>query len=218
MSLALFDLDGTLIHSEAGIVGSMRYALTQMGHEPPPQAVLRTWIGPPLRQTFPTVVGDDPAAIEAAVAHYSDRFDSQGWAEYEVYAGIGDVIETLAARGFTLVVATTKVLPRAQRIVDHLPFGRHFSRVYAPTGEGRHSEKAQMIAQALADFGVAAGDAVMIGDRYFDIEGARANAVRSIGVTWGFGAHGELVEAGADVIATQPSELAALILAERAAA
>lgn len=216
--LALFDLDGTLIHSEAGIVGAMRYALTQMGHEPPSQAVLRTWIGPPLRQTFPTVVGDDPAAIEAAVAHYSDRFDAQGWAEYEVYDGIASVVETLAARGWTLVIATTKVLPRAQRIVDHLPFGKHFSRVYAPTGEGRHSEKAQMIAQALSDFGVAAADAVMIGDRHFDIEGARANGVRNIGVTWGFGGHDELVAAGADVIATQPSELAALVLAQRVAA
>ena len=218
MSLALFDLDGTLIHSEAGIVGAMRYALTQMGHEPPPQDVLRTWIGPPLRQTFPTVVGNDPAAIEAAVAHYSDRFDAQGWAEYEIYDGIGDVVETLAARGRTLAIVTTKVLPRARRIVDHLPFGRHFARIYAPTGEGRHSEKAQMIAQALADFGVAARDAVMIGDRHFDIEGARDNGVRSIGVTWGFGSRDELVAAGADVVATRPADLAALVLGERAAA
>jgi len=218
MSLALFDLDGTLIHSEAGIVGSLRHALTQMGHEPPSQAVLRTWIGPPLRQTFPTIVGNDPAAIEQAVAHYSDRFDSQGWAEYEVYAGIAEVVETLAAQGWTLVVATTKVLPRAQRIVDHLPFGRHFSRVYAPTGEGRHSEKAEMIAQALSDFGIAAEHAVMIGDRYFDIDGARANGVRSIGVTWGFGGRDELVEAHADVIATQPAELLPAILDARAAA
>lgn len=218
MSLALFDLDGTLIHSEAGIVGAMRHALAKMGHEPPSQAVLRTWIGPPLRQTFPTVVGDDPAAIEAAVAHYSDHFDAQGWAEYDVYEGIAEVVETLAARGWTLVIATTKVLPRAQRIIDNLPFGRHFARVYAPTGEGRHSEKAEMIARALADFGVAAEDAVMVGDRHFDIEGARANGVHSIGVTWGFGGRDELVQAGADVIVDQPSEVLAAISQARAAA
>lgn len=216
--LALFDLDGTLIHSEAGIVGAMRYALTQMGHEPPSQAVLRTWIGPPLRQTFPTVVGDDPATIEAAVAHYSDHFDAQGWAEYEVYDGIPAVVETLAARGWKLAIVTTKILPRAQRIVDNLSFGRHYTRVYAPTGEGRHSEKAEMIARALVDFGVAAKDAVMVGDRHFDIEGAHANGVRSVGVTWGFGGHGELAQAGADVIVEKPADLLAAIAPARAAA
>ena len=218
MQLALFDLDGTLIHSEAGIVGSMRYAFERMGLAPPPDDVLRTWIGPPLRQTFPTVVGDDPARLEEAVLHYSDRFDSLGWAEHEVYPGIAELIETLAGTGVRLAIVTTKVLPRAQRIVDHLPFGKHFTRVYAPTGEGRHSEKAEMIAQALADFGVAPAHAVMIGDRHFDIEGARANRVRSIGVAWGFGGRDELVGAGADVVAERPTELASLILPASAAA
>ena len=218
MSLALFDLDGTLIHSEAGIVGSMRHAFEQMGLEPPSQDVLRTWIGPPLRQTFPLVVGDDPARIEQAVAHYSERFDSHGWSQYEIYAGIGEVIESLAGAGFTLAIATTKILPRAQRIIDNLPFGRHFARVYAPTGEGRHCEKAEMIAQALADFGVAPPNAAMVGDRHFDIEGARANGVRAIGVTWGFGEHAELSTAGADLIVDQPADLLAAIMPVRAAA
>jgi phosphoglycolate phosphatase len=64
-----------------------------------------------------------------------------------------------------------------------------------------------MIARALADFGVAAADTAMIGDRHFDIEGARENGVRAIGVGWGFGSLDELRDAGADAIAATPADL-----------
>ena len=109
MRLALFDLDGTLIDSEAGIVNSIEYALARLGASSPPRATLRGWIGPPLRATFPLVLGDDPARTEQAVAHYSERFSAVGWREHRVYDGIGDVVDDLAARGVALAVVTTKV-------------------------------------------------------------------------------------------------------------
>jgi phosphoglycolate phosphatase len=218
MQLVLFDLDGTLIHSEAGIVGSLRHAFDRLGHTAPPLEELRRWIGPPLRQTFPTVVGDDPERVELAVAHYRERFDSIGWSEHEVYPGIAELVEALAARGLTLAIVTTKMQTQARRIIDHLPFGRYFAAVYGPSGDGQHSEKAQMIAQALADFGVASAQAVMIGDRHFDIEGAHKNGVRGLGVAWGFGSREELEQAGADAIAATPAELATLLQSARVAA
>ncbi|UXI68910.1 HAD hydrolase-like protein [Tahibacter amnicola] len=213
MHLVLFDLDGTLIHSEAGIVGSIRYAIAQMGLDAPPLETLRTWIGPPLRQSFPSVVGDDHARVEEAVAHYRVRFDSLGWAEHEVYEGIPAVVEALATQGKRLAVVTTKMFSQARKIIDHLPFGHHFEQVYAPTGDGQHSEKAAMIARALADFSVDPARTAMIGDRYFDIEGARANGVRAVGVTWGFGSREELKGAGADAVVSHPSELAPALVA-----
>jgi phosphoglycolate phosphatase len=211
MRLALFDLDGTLIDSERGIAGSMRHAFAAMGHESPPRETLRSWIGPPLRQTFPHVVGDDHDRIEQAVAHYRERFDTLGWAEHDVYAGIEDVVRAVHATRCALAIVTTKVLPQASRIVAHLPFGDCFARIYGPGLDGRHCEKSDMIATALRDFGIAAAEAVMIGDRHFDIEGARANGVRAIGVRWGFGSIDELREAGADALAESPGHLAALL-------
>lgn len=218
MQLVLFDLDGTLIHSEAGIVGSLRHAFERLGHAAPPLEELRGWIGPPLRQSFPKVVGHDPVRIEQAVAHYRERFDAVGWSEHEVYPGISELIGSLAARGLTLAIVTTKMQSQARRIVDHLPFGQHFAAIYGPDGDSGHSEKAQMIAQALADFGVEPAQAVMIGDRHFDIEGAHANRVRGLGVAWGFGSREELAQAGADAIAQSPAELATLLQPARAAA
>ena len=209
--LALFDLDGTLIDSEAGIVASTEYALTRLGAPVPPREVLRTWIGPPLRATFPTVLGDDPDTIERAVALYRERFADVGWREHEVYAGVADAIDALAGDGVMLAVVTSKPDLYAGRIVASLPFGHRFARVYSVHAGSAHSGKAEMIADALADFAIAAEDAAMIGDRHFDIAGARANGVRGIGVAWGFGSVAELDEAGAHAIARAPKELPAII-------
>lgn len=209
--LVLFDLDGTLIDSETGIVASVEYALRKLGAEIPTREVLRTWIGPPLRATFPLVLGDDHAAVERAVTFYRERFADTGWREHVVYPGIGEAVETLAAQGTTLAVVTSKPDLYAGRIVASLPFGHCFARVYSVAAGSRHSEKAEMIAQALSDFGAAPAAAAMVGDRHFDIEGARANGVRAIGVSWGFGGVDELRDAGADVIVHAPAELAGVL-------
>lgn len=211
MSLILFDLDGTLIDSEVGIVASIEYALGKLGAPLPSRDILRTWIGPPLRATFPLALGDDAEAVEQAVALYRERFSTIGWREHTVYDGIGEAIETLAARGATLAVVTSKPDLYAGRIVESLPFGARFERVYAVTPDSRVSEKAGLIAQALADFGRPAAQAAMIGDRHFDIEGARANGVRAIGAGWGFGSLDELRAAGADAIVEAPPLLAAAL-------
>jgi phosphoglycolate phosphatase len=212
VKLALFDLDGTLTDSETGILASIEYALAKLGAQAPPREALRDWIGPPLRATFPRVLGDDPALIERAVELYRERYSSVGWREYVVYAGIDEAIRTLAGAGATLAVVTSKPALYAGRIVESLPFGAAFARVYAVAADSAHSEKATMIAQALADFGIPAREAAMVGDRRFDIEGAHANGVRAIGVEWGFGSREELLKAGADAIVADPRELAAALL------
>ncbi|MGH8172297.1 MAG: HAD hydrolase-like protein [Rhodanobacteraceae bacterium] len=209
--LVLFDLDGTLIDSEPGITASLGYAFAQIGAELPARDVLRTWIGPPFRQTFPSVLGDDAARIDAAIGHYRTRFEDIGWSEHAVYDGIADLIGAIANRGDALAIVTTKPQHQAQRIIDHLPFGAAFARVYGPDEQHAHSVKADMIAQALRDFGARPEYSVMIGDRHFDIEGARANDVRGVGVAWGFGSLEELREAGADAIAHSPPELSGLL-------
>ena len=209
--LVLFDLDGTLIDSQAGIFASLNHAFAQIGAALPSPEVLRSWIGPPFHQTFPSALGNDAARVESAIAHYREHYVETGWAGHTVYDGIGEVIELLHARGAQLGVVTTKVLPQARKIVAHLPFGRHFARTYAPDGKTAHSAKAEMIDEALRDFAIAPEHATMIGDRHFDIDGARANGVHGIGVTWGFGSIDELRGAGAHAIAHAPRELLALL-------
>jgi phosphoglycolate phosphatase len=128
-----------------------------------------------------------------------------------VYDGIPELIASITERGDALAVVTTKPESQARLIVDHFPFGGAFARVYGPSDRHTHRSKAEMIADALADFGAAAEQATMIGDRHFDIEGARANGVRGLGVAWGFGSVDELRGAGAHAIADRPPDLDALL-------
>lgn len=211
--LFLFDLDGTLIDSEIGIFAGVRHSLAAVGAEAPDDAALRAWVGPPLRVSYAAILGDDNDRIEAAVAAYGDRFRDVGWSEHTVYEGIPELIASLSAAGHRLAVVTSKPLPHAGPIIAHLPFGHLFERVYAPDLSTSHSEKATMIAAALADFGQPAEDTIMIGDRLYDMEGAVANGVRGIGVLWGFGDRDELEAAGAWKIAGTPADIATLTAA-----
>jgi phosphoglycolate phosphatase len=205
--LILFDLDGTLIDSEIGIFAGVRHSLASVGAEAPDDTVLRSWIGPPLRVSFGEVLDGDNVRVEAAVAAYSQRFREIGWSEHTVYDGIAAVIAALVDAGHRLAVVTSKVRAHAEPILAHLPFGHLFERLYAPGPATAHSEKAEMIAAALADFDHPASDTMMIGDRRFDIEGAVANGVRGVGVLWGFGDREELEAAGAWKVIETPTDI-----------
>ncbi len=209
--LVLFDLDGTLIDSAPGIFATLAHAFAAVGAELPPHDVLRGWIGPPFRQTFPTVLGEDEARIEAAIEHYRLRFEQSGWRQHAVYPGVEALVGALARAAVPLAIVTTKPQHQAERILAHLPFGAAFTRVYGADIASHHCAKAAMIGQAIADFGVRAEDATMVGDRHFDIAGARVNDVRALGVAWGFGSREELETAGAQAIAQDPAELAGLL-------
>ncbi len=209
MATIFFDLDGTLIDSAVGITRCVAHALEQMGEPVPPQAELRRWIGPPLRDSFGPLLGDD-GRTEQAVQHYRDRFETHGWAEHEVYEGIGAAVEALSRAGHRLAVVTAKNEPHARKIIAHLPFGGRFVDVIGATPCGRLSHKPELIAEALQRLGWSADGAWMIGDRHMDIDGARHHGMDSVGVLWGFGGEAELRGAGATRLVAAPGDLVAL--------
>lgn len=205
-----FDLDGTLIDSAVGITRCIAHALTQLEHPIPSEAELRGWIGPSLRTSFLPLLGD-PAKVEAAVEHYLERFESHGWLEHQVYAGIGEAIEALHADGHRLAVVTAKNEPHARKILAHLPFGHRFEDIIGATVDGRLSHKKDLIAEALRRLSLMPDACWMIGDRHMDIDGARHHGMRSVGVLWGFGGEDELRDAGATQLAAAPDQLRPLL-------
>jgi phosphoglycolate phosphatase len=206
MATLFFDLDGTLIDSAVGITRCVAHALEQLGEPVPEDAALRRWIGPPLRDSFGPILGD-AARTEAAVQHYRDRFETHGWAEHEVYAGIGEAVLALSAAGHRLAVVTAKNEPHARKIIAHLPFGHVFEDIIGATPCGRLSHKPELIAEALQRLGLSAEGAWMIGDRHMDIDGANHHGMASVGVLWGFGGEAELRAAGATRLAATPADL-----------
>lgn len=199
------DLDGTLIDPKPGIIGSVQHALRQMGQEPPAMDALTWAIGPPLRKTFATLLGEGQA--EEAVAHYRSFYSGGAMYDFEVYAGIPETLGHLAGEGYRLIVVTAKPHVFARPIVARLGLETHVAAVYGPELDGTRDNKADLLAHVMQAEGVAPERAMMVGDRQFDILAAVANGVPGIGVTWGYGTQAELEGAGAARLCHTPAEL-----------
>lgn len=210
----LLDLDGTISDSSVGIGRSLQYAFDACGYEPPDDTAVRSVIGPPFEVSFPHlgVPADD---IERVVGAYRERYEAVGLFENEVYDGIADMLSVLEGE-FTLALATAKPEPTARRIIDHFGFAAHFdvqAGAHIDVGARRRT-KAQVITYALRELRIEAGDhVVMVGDRDHDVEGAIANGIDCIGVSWGFGSHDELNGAGATVVVDTPAEVVGAVTA-----
>ena len=204
----LFDLDGTLTDPRPGIVSCMRYALDQLARPCPPDNVLASFIGPPLRGTFAVLLKTpDKKLIEEAMALYRHRFADTGLYENRVYEGIPEMLESARHAGCVSFIATSKPAVYADRIVKHFALDRHFAGVYGSELGGRFENKVDLLAFLLEREMILAEVAVMVGDRAADIIAAKTNGIRSVGVLWGYGSAGELMDAGANKLCLTPGEL-----------
>jgi len=205
-----FDLDGTLTDPKLGITNCIRHALERLDREAPPADDLTWCIGPPLLESFATLLGDRDEA-EQALALYRERFSTVGLYENAVYPGIPDVLAACRQAGYRLVVATSKPTVYARRILDHFGLSRCFEAVCGSELDGTRSDKTELLRWVLAEHDIDAASATMIGDRRHDIIGARNNGMHAIGVTYGYGSRDELTAAEADLIVDCPGELAAAL-------
>lgn len=208
----LFDLDGTLTRSDEGILASVEYALAKMGLPSPGRQTLLGFVGPPLEASFRTICGLAGDDVERAITLYRERYAVKGIYENELYEGIPALLAALAAAGHPLHLATSKPRVFAVQILEHFDMARYFSSMHGSTLDNHDQTKARIIAEVLADEGVNADRAVMVGDRHHDIDGAKENGLASIGVLYGYGSRDELVAAGADEIAPDVTALGRLLL------
>jgi phosphoglycolate phosphatase len=208
----VFDLDGTLTDSRPGIVACLRYALAQLGQPGPSDDALAASIGRPLREALAGLLAPAaPARVEEAVAHYRQRYARAGLYENQVYPGVPEMLVRVGPTVAASFVATAKLAVYAERIVRHFQLSHHFAGVYGSEPDGRLADKTALLAHVLAREKIPAARAIMVGDRAVDIAAARANAVQSVGVLWGYGSRAELGQAGADVLCEAPADLAALV-------
>lgn len=205
----LFDLDGTLVDGRRGIVAGMRHALEQLGGTFEVDDLSKL-IGPPLQDVFKDAFGFTGARVDEAVVAYREHYTAEGIFDAEVYAGIPELLASLDG---TLAVATSKPHVYAERLLEHFDLRRHLEFVAGPELDGTRRRKADLIEYALDHLpGARKETTVMIGDRRYDIEGAKATGVASISVGWGFGAAEELATANADHNAQTVAELQNLLL------
>ncbi len=208
----LFDLDGTLTNPFEGITLSIRHALKELGAHVPEQKELLWCIGPPLRTSFPRLLGtDDPTSIERAIALYRERFATVGLFENARYDGVLEMLGALKSDGRKLFVATSKPRVYAERIIERFALAPLFTRVYGAELDGRFDHKKTLIAHLVLEEHLEPSTTLMVGDREHDVVGARANGIRTVGVTYGYGTHAELAYAGAEEIVASPVDVVSAI-------
>jgi phosphoglycolate phosphatase len=203
--LVLFDFDGTLCDSALGIVRCWEHTFDTLGYPMPERPKMR--IGPPLKLMF-TNAGLPVDLADDAIRIYRERYDTVGLFEAEIYDGVPEMLDAVAASGRRMAVATSKQEQAARLMLDHFAMTDQFEFIGGATRDGVRSAKADVIAYVLDHLpGWVPDRTMMVGDKYHDVGGARDHGIDCIGVLWGYGDHEELTEAGAHALAAHPSEI-----------
>ena len=208
----LFDLDGTIVDSAPGITASLAKTLADL-HEPiqTPAELLR-WVGPPILDSFRDLGGFDEEESERALEIYRGHYLSEGVFDATVYDGVPDVLRAVSEARLPLSLATSKPETPATIVLEHYGLATYFDELTGASDDETRSKKADVIAEALRRLAANGADlsrTIMIGDRIHDIEGATANGIPTIYVTWGYGSPAE--SAGAVDIVDHPAQLFPLL-------
>lgn len=218
--VVLFDLDGTLTDSREGICKSVQYALVKVGRPAPELKELECFIGPPLKTSFREFYQITGEEADRAVAFYRERYSDVGKYENKPYEGIHTLLSELKKAGYILAVASSKPELYVEDILKYFGLYEYFHYVAGSDMEGKRGEKEDVIEEAFRRMGLdeqqRKTQAIMVGDRHFDINGARYFGIDSIGVTYGFANAGELEEAGATYVVDSVAELQELLLEKKA--
>ena len=201
----LFDLDGTLTDSGEGIINCAILALEHFGLPIPPREEMRVFVGPPLHESF--IKHGVPAdQADEAIRVYRSRYIPIGKFENTPYPGIRELLEALKADGHKLYVATSKPEAMSVEILEHFDLANYFDQICGATMDTSRSSKEAVIEYLLQQNG-RVDNMIMVGDTKFDVIGAKAHCIPTIGVSWGYGEVADMIAAGAVGIANTAQEL-----------
>jgi len=206
LTCVLFDLDGTLVDSAPGITDCLAEAILAFGGPRLRATTLRAYVGPPIIETVRTLTGLPDERVPEAIAHYRALYRERGIAGSRVFPGIPELLRMLRERGIPVAVATSKRESQARELLAHHGIEGAFAAIAGAAEDDSGADKRGVIESALARLGLPAAGALMIGDRVYDIRGARAVGATAIFASWGYGVPDEAD--GAAFVARDPHEAA----------
>lgn len=211
--ILLWDLDGTLTDPKIGITRSVQYALQKLGFPFPHEDALEWVIGPPLKESFKILLGtNSDDLLNQAVTFYRERYREIGMYENIVYPGIPELLAQLKEMGIQHFLATSKPTVFAEKILQHFSLDGYFSAMMGSELTGKLVEKEDLIREVLRQVSDSSlSKTVMIGDRRYDVEGARSNKIKVISVGYGYGTIEELQAAAPDYFVSSVQDLGRLL-------
>lgn len=204
-----FDLDGCLVDSTLPIRESLNAAFLPLGLPQITDAELPRFIGPPIRVSFTALAqehGRHDDTVEAMIATYREVYSVISVERAISYPGMHQTLERLVETE-RLAICTSKTQVLVPPILEALGYTDFFEAVVGPLEDDQEG-KIETLGRAINQVNpFRRDDSAMIGDRYYDIDAARAHGLVGVGVAWGFGDHDELSVAGAHHIVDKPQEL-----------
>ena len=192
----LFDFDGTLCDTTEGIFNSIIYSLDCYGIKETDLKKLEFFVGPPLFESYKTVYGVSDEDAKYLIEKYRERYKTKAAQESRIYDGVKNMLEALKARGKKIAVASSKPKLFVDEISQYHDIYKYYDFVSAETFKNNHSSKKELINACLEYFGNPdKSKVIMVGDRFYDIDGAKASGVDSAGAVYGFGTEKELKNA-----------------------
>ncbi|MBR6173887.1 MAG: HAD hydrolase-like protein [Eubacterium sp.] len=212
------DLDGTVTESAGAILTSAAYALKKLGIEDDDPEKKRAFIGPPLTVGFGELYGLSGEALEQAIRYYREYYVGGGYKDAPLYDGVEETLVRLRNEGRILMIVTSKPKYIAQMVADYHGMERYIHAVIGPVEEKTKANKEDLIEEAakevillLQDDSLTVSDiyrdAIMVGDRRYDMEAAKNLGLLAVGALYGYGTREELLQAGADHIAEKPEDI-----------
>lgn len=210
----LFDLDGTLIDSGKGIINAVKYALKKYGIDETNEALLRSFVGPPLNQQFAKCYGFSAEKSLEAVMVFREYYETKGILENEMYEDIDKVLKHLKEQGNFLMVATSKPEKFAHNILAQHDLEKYFDFIGGSLVDGSRVTKIQVLDHVLKTNEINnADEALMIGDTKYDMIGAKNFNLKTVAVTYGYGTKEELLAAKPDFVVDTPTEILQIVKA-----
>ena len=204
----LFDFDGTLCDTTEGIFNSVIYSLHCFGIEEDDREKLRFFVGPPLFESYKTLYGVSDDEAKYLIEKYRERYRVKAAEESALYNGITEMLQKLKAKGKKIAIASSKPEIFVKEISNYHNISQYYDFISAEQLNKNHSSKEELINTCLDFFGNPTKESVlMVGDRFYDIDGAKAVGVDSAGAIYGFGTEEELRNAGATYILSSPDDI-----------
>lgn len=203
----IFDFDGTVADTGEGVRNGVRYALKQFNMDVI-ESRINEFLGPPLYLTFEDQYGVTPEFASTLVDTYRIYYTEKGVYELELYPGMLDLLETLRAGGVKIAVASSKPQHYLDVAIPYLGIDKYFDAVIGPELKNHNSDKSRLVLSACEALGVEPSKrVVMIGDRFYDIDGAKKAGVASAAFLSGYGSKEELEAHAPDIIAEDAAAL-----------
>ena len=190
----LLDLDGTLVDSAPGIVSTIAFTLKEMGREVPSMKDLLRWVGPPMPESFATRGGMSSSEVAEAIRIYRARYLDVGVYDAKLFDGVAALLRGLKDAGAHLAIATSKPTTPATIMLEHFTLSDFFDVTSCAADDETRGSKAEVVEDALAGLrqkGLPTDNAIMVGDRIHDVEGAGHHGIDTIMVRWGYGGPAE---------------------------